>query len=292
MQNRGSNWALLAVVAGAVGIGFAPIWVRLSETGPTATAFWRVALALPLLWIRAKPVSQKPWLMIVACGFLFAADLTLWHWSLKLTSVTNSTLLSNLAPLFVTLAAHWLFQEKITPLFMVGLFLGIAGMVVLVGKSFQFGNLKGDMLAVITAVFYAGYLLSVKQLRRVMDPITVMMWSGLFSAPCFLAVAVLSGDTLVPATVQGWIIVAALAVVSHIGGQTLIAYALGRLPASFSSITLLLQPVVAALLAWPILGEPVTTRQVIGGIVILAGIALAHLQLSSRAADNTLEAKV
>ena len=292
MQTRGSNWALLAVLAGAIGIGFAPIWVRLSETGPTATAFWRVALAIPLLWIRAKPVPSKPWLMIVASGFLFAADLTLWHWSLKLTTVTNSTLLSNLAPLFVTLAAHWLFHEKITPLFLVGLFLGIGGMAVLVGKNFAFGNVKGDLLAVLTAVFYAGYLLSVKQLRRYMDPVTVMAWSGLFSAPCFLAVAVLTGDTMIPASVQGWIILGALAIVSHIGGQTLIAYALGRLPASFSSITLLLQPVVAALLAWPILGEPVTLRQVIGGIIILAGIALAHLQLSSRAADNSVEAKV
>ena len=289
MQKRSYNWTLAAALLGAVGIGFAPIWVRLSHTGPTATAFWRVAIALPILWVRRKPVASKPWLMIVACGFLFAADLTLWHWSLKLTSVTNSTLLSNLAPLFVTLAAHWLFHEKITPLSLIGLFLGIGGMLVLVGKNFEFGHLKGDLLAVLTAAFYAGYLLSVKQLRQSMDSITVMAWSGLFSCPCFFVVAVLSVDTLVPANVQGWTILVALAFMSHIGGQTLIAYALGRLPASFSSITLLLQPVVAALLAWPILGEPVTIRQVIGGVIILAGIALAHLQLSSRAADKPLK---
>src|SRR5690242_4595756 len=158
--------------------------------------------------------------MMAACGFLFAADLTLWHWSLKLTSVTNSTLLSNLAPLFVTVAAHWMFHEKITRFSLIGLFLGIAGMVVLVGKHFEFGHLKGDLLAVLTAVFYAGYLLSVKQLRQSMDSITVMAWSGLFSCPCFLIVAVLSGDRLLPLGVQGWIILAALALMSHIGGQT------------------------------------------------------------------------
>jgi drug/metabolite transporter (DMT)-like permease len=292
VQTRSSNWALVAVLLGAVGIGFAPIWVRLSETGPTATAFWRVGLALPLLWIRAKPLTTKPYLLFIASGFLFAADLTLWHWSLKLTSVANSTLLSNLAPLVVTLAAHWIFHEKITGRFIVALFLGIAGMAVLVGHSFKLGNLKGDLLAVLTAIFYAGYLLTVKQLRQSMDSITVMAWSGLFSCPCFLLVAVVSGDTLLPATVQGWTILAALALMSHIGGQTLIAYALGRLPASFSSLSLLLQPVVAALLAWPILREPVTVRQVFGGLIILTGIALAHLQLSSRNADNIVEAKV
>jgi drug/metabolite transporter (DMT)-like permease len=79
-----------------------------------------------------------------------------------------------------------------------------------------------------------------------------------------------------PQSVKGWGAVVALGLVSHVGGQTLIAYALGRLPASFSAVSLLLQPVVAALLAWPILGEPITLRQILGGIVVLGGIALAH----------------
>lgn len=289
MRAASSNWAIAAALLGAAGIGFAPIWVRLSETGPTATAFWRVCIALPLLWWGAKPLAAKPYLLIVASGFLFAADLTLWHWSLKLTSVTNSTLLSNLAPLFVTFAAHWLFREKLTRLYLAALFLGIVGMVVLVGRNYQLGNIEGDLLAVLTAIFYAGYLLTVKQLRQSMDSITVMAWSGLFSCPCFLLVAVLTGDTLIPATVQGWVILAALAVMSHVCGQTLIAFALGRLSAAFSSISLLLQPVIAALLAWPILGEPITLRQMIGGIIILAGIALARLQLSSASDDKVLE---
>lgn len=293
MQTRSSNWAVLAVVLGATGIGFAPIWVRLSETGPSATAFWRVAIALPLLWlgVRARRSLAPPYLLLVASGLFFAGDLTLWHWSLKLTSVANSTLLCNLAPVIVTLAAHWIFHEKITRLFLVGLFLGIAGTAVLVGRSFEFGHIKGDLLAVLAAVFYAGYLLAVKQLRQSCDSVTVMAWSGLVSCPCFLIVAVLSGDTLLPVSVQGWTILAALGIVSHIGGQTLIAYALGRLPASFSSVTLLLQPVVAALLAWPILHEAITVRQVVGGIIILAGIALAHIQLSSSPADKIVDAK-
>jgi drug/metabolite transporter (DMT)-like permease len=287
VQRAFSNIGLLAIIAGAIGIGFAPILVRLSDAGPSATAFWRVLIALPVLWaylglkrangtLPRQPASRREWLLMICSGLFFAADLALWHWSLRLTSVTNSTLLSNIAPILVTLAAFFLFHERITSLFIAGLVLAIAGAALLVGGHFDSPHLAGDSLAVATAVFYAGYLLTIKRLRSTFDPITSMAWSGLFSCPSFLLIAVLSGDRLWPVTVQGWGAVVALGLISHLGGQTLIAYALGRLPASFSAVSLLLQPVVAAVLAWPILHEPITVRQIVGGIVVLSGIALAH----------------
>ena len=209
-------------------------------------------------------------------GLFFTADLALWHWSLRLTSVATSTLLSNLAPVLVTFAAFFLFHERVTWLFGAGMIVAFTGAALLVGGDFGSRHLSGDLLAIATAVFYGAYLLAVKQLRQRFDPITIMSWSGLVSCPTLLLVAVLSKDTLIPANVQGWGAVVALGIVSHVGGQTLIAFALGRLPAAFSSVSLLMQPVVAALLAWPILNEPVTPRQMLGGAIVLAGIALAH----------------
>jgi RarD protein len=287
VQRTFSNVGLFAILIGAIGIGFAPILVRLAEAGPSATAFWRVLFAFPVLWIwlavqrhrgalPPQPATRKQWFMVVCAGLFFTADLAIWHWSLRLTSVTNSTLLSNIAPILVTVAAYFLFKERISWLFFVGLLLAIAGVVLLVGGHFDARHLRGDWLAIVTAAFYAAYLLAIKELRNSFDPITTMAWTGLISCPAFLLVAVLSGDTLVPQSVKGWGAVVALGLVSHVGGQTLIAYALGRLPASFSAVSLLLQPVVAALLAWPILGEPITLRQILGGIVVLGGIALAH----------------
>lgn len=287
MQKAGSNLAVLGILAGAAGIGFAPVLVRLSDAGPSATAFWRLLFALPILWVwmaakRARgtlprqPVSTQDWLWMICAGLFFTGDLALWHWSLRLTSVATSTLLSNIAPVLVTCAAFFLFHERVTWLFVAGMVVAFFGAALLVGGDFGSRHLSGDLLAIATAVFYGAYLLAVKQLRRTFDPITIMSWSGLVSCPTLLLVAVLSGDNLLPATVQGWNAVVALGIVSHVGGQTLIAFALGRLPASFSSVSLLLQPVVAALLAWPILHEPITLRQILGGIIVLAGIALAH----------------
>ena len=74
---------------------------------------------------------------------------------------------------------------------------------------------------------------------------------------------------------HGWEVLLALALLSHFGGQTLIAYVLGHLPASFSALSLLWQPVMAALLAWPVLKEPISPLQAIGGVVVLIGIGLA-----------------
>src|SRR6185503_1091993 len=161
------NPALGALLAGATFIALSPIFVRVSETGPTASAFWRVALAVPALWIlysmkrgpRAPRRSGKSWLL-VAAGFAFAGDLVFWHSSIKLTSVANSTLLANLASIFVTLAAWIFLRQRPTRLFLAGLAAALAGVLLLVYTSLEFSptGLLGDALGVITAMFYAAYL--------------------------------------------------------------------------------------------------------------------------------------
>jgi len=284
-----SRFAFAAVFVGATAIGFAPLFVRLSkEVGPSMTAAYRVLLALPLLWIwwrmeqrgakpSPQPASARDFGGLAVAGLLFVADLALWHWSLHLTTVTNSTLLTNLAPVVVTVAAWMFLHERLTPTFLVGMMLALAGAVMLVGRSFQIErqHLWGDALSVFTALFYAGYLLSVKLLRRRYSVATIMSWSGLVSGPGFAVVGWLSGEKMVPVSGHGWLVLALLALVCHVAGQCLIGYGLGHLPASFSAVSLLWQPVVAAALAWAVLNEGLGLLQVAGGVVILLGIATA-----------------
>lgn len=288
MNAKHSRLAFAALFAGATGIGFAPLFVRLSEVGPSMTAAYRVLLALPLLWTwlllerRGKtpppqPASPRDFAGLGIVGLFFVADLALWHWSLHMTSVANSTLLTNLAPLFVAVAAWRFLGERLTSLFLIGMALALVGAAMLVGRSLQFSqeHLRGDALSVFTALFYAGYLLSVKLLRRRWSVAVIMAWSGLVSGPCFALIGWLSGEKLWPASAAGWGVLAGLALICHVAGQCLIGYGLGHLPASFSAVSLLWQPVVAALTAWLFLREPLVLLQVAGGLVILAGIALA-----------------
>ena len=279
------NPALGALLVGATCIALSPIFVRLSEAGPTATAFWRVALAVPVLWLLvwlkpgmgARRHSGK-WLLLLAAGFAFAGDLAFWHASVKLTSVANSTLLANLASLFVTLAAWIFLRQKPSRLFLAGLAAALVGVVLLVNTSLAFSStgLLGDALGALTGVFYAGYFLAIKQARDAgASTVRLMAWSTTITAVLLLPVALLSPQPMLPQAASGWLPLFGLALISQILGQGLIAYAFAHLPASLSSVSLLVQPIVAALAAWWLFGEAVGLAQLVGGAIVLAGIWLA-----------------
>ena len=246
-NGRTARVAFIALLSGAIGIAFAPIFVRLSELGPSATAFHRLLLAAPFLWLwmgldrrRAAGTGRKP---------ASARDF------------------------------GWLvLGQRFTPVFLAGMAVALLGAVLLMGSSVTLGldHLLGDGLGLATAVFYAGYMLAVKKVRADFSTATVMAWSAAAGAIALLPLALVSGESIIATTATGWGVLLALALLSHVGGQSLIAYALAHLPAAFSSVSLLLQPVAAALLAWLILSEALGLLQGLGGAVVLAGIAIAR----------------
>lgn len=289
---RANLIAIGALLLGATAIGTSALFVKVSETGPVATAFWRVFLALPLLWLWSS-LGQREHHgagfanargLMIACGLFFAGDLAVWHWSIMLTSVANSTLLANLAPIFVALAAWLMFRQPPQRKFLLGLAIAVTGMVLLIGGDFQLQGteLIGDALGVVTAMFYAGYQLTVTKLRARVATSTLMAWTGLITAIVLLPIALLTGEQMLPVSAMGWVKLAGLALISQVAGQSLIAYAMAHLPATFSSVGLLFQPVMATLFAWLLLGEAVSALQLAGGITVLIGIRMVHLAENPR----------
>ena len=276
--------ALAALLVGATCIALSPIFVRIADVAPTASAFWRVALAAPLLWALVLAAPRAPGTrsgtaLLIAAGFAFAGDLAFWHWSIRFTSVANSTLLANLASLFVTLALWLFWRQRPRALFLLGLAAALAGVAMLVHTSLAFSPtaLLGDALGVVTAVFYAGYILAVKELRdRGAATLRLMAITTSVTALFLFPVALASGEALLPPSALGWAKLVGLAWISHCAGQGLIAYSLAHLPAPFSSVSLLFQPVMSAAFGWVLLGEPLVPLQTLGGLVVLAGIYLAR----------------
>jgi drug/metabolite transporter (DMT)-like permease len=295
--------ALIALFAGALSTGGAGILVRLSETGPTATAFWRGCLALPLLaaWALLEPAqpdtqfAQPPirrGARILASfrdpGFLlagafFAGDLALWHWSLLLTSIAASTLEASLAPLVVILFAWLRWRERPSAAFMGATALALIGMLLIVSPKFGHGGsaFLGDVLGLGTACFFAAYILAVARLRARYGTGIVMFNSTVVFT--FLLLPLALTQKFMPDTLSGWATVAGCAVAAQVMGQGLIAYALAHLRPTFSSLGLLVQTLGAATSAWLVLGERLAGMQIVGALVIVGGIAMARSGRKARA---------
>jgi len=288
---RTERIAILALFVGAVTIAFAPILVRLSEVGPSATGFHRFLLAIPLYWAMAatlpratvaegseRPTSVRDFVLIPMAGVYLAADVAVWHYSIQMTTVANSTLLANVAPVFVVLAGWILFGTRVTGTYMIGLAAAMTGVFILSRASLSLSeeHFIGDLLGVLTAVFYAAYQMSVERLRKRFSTVTIMKYAIPASALIMLPVALASGDDLLPVTLAGWGFLIALAAGPQVFGQGLIAWALAHLPVAFASVSLLVQPVTAALVAWALFGEQIGAQQAVGGVIVLAGIMLAR----------------
>jgi drug/metabolite transporter (DMT)-like permease len=284
-ESRARTLAIVALLAGATCIGTSALFVKVSEAGPVSTAFWRVFLALPFLWAwawmdrrgaTAAPGNARG--LLFAAGFFFAGDLAVWHWSIVLTSVANAVLLANLAPIFVTLAAWLLWRKNPTLMFLAGLAAALVGVMLMVGGDFSHTSgraLLGDALGVVTAMFYAAYQLTVTRLRGTVSTARIMAMSSVVTAAFLLPIALLSGEVFFPVTEIGWLKVFGLALISQVAGQSLIAYAMAHLPATLSSVGLLLQPVMASLFAWILLGETLGAVAIVGAALVLIGIRIA-----------------
>jgi drug/metabolite transporter (DMT)-like permease len=270
------------LILAAMVLGFAPILVRLADTGPAAAGFWRFAFALPwLLVMTARPGGEgigRPSKWMVLAGVMLVFDLAFWHYSIALTSVANATTLTNLTPVVVTLVGWWLFRERPKALFVVALAAAIAGAVTMsLGADGGQGTNPplGDVFAAVTALWYAGYFIAVKAARGRYSAGRVMLWSTAIAAPGLLLAALVLGEQILPGSWGGWAACVGLGVV-HVVGQGGVAWSLGRLPTALTAVTVLIQPIAAAVLGWLLFAETLTPVQALGGAVVLAAIVLAQ----------------
>ncbi len=275
---------IAALVAGAFAMGASPIFVRLADVGPFTSAFWRVALALPLLyaWTRAAdgpaPAAKRFAKPAILSGLAFAGDLFFWHLAIVHTSVANATFFATCAPIWVVLFGWLLFREKVEASVLVGLGLCLAGGAALLAQSFQLkpAGALGDLFGVATGVFFGLYFLAVKAARQTTSAARLTLEATVVTAAILFVVALVAERSMLPHTLRGLAALLAVAWISHVGGQGLLSIALGRLPAAFSSLVIFLEAIAAAGFAWLILGEPVSAVQALGGLAILAGIYVAR----------------
>ena len=289
IRSKDSNIAAtIGIILSVCCLATGGIFVKLSTLDPIATGAWRIGLAMPFMfcWQMAdrkrtggtqSRFSIKQTGVFWLAGVFLGMDLTLWNISFSYTTVANANLLANLVPFIVVPVAHFLYKEKITGTFIVGLLLSISGVVVLLSSKIAShdGGLFGDALAAMTAVFYALYILMVSRCRRESSSATVMYWTGFGSLSVLIPLALVFEHHVIPTAVADLWPLLGLAVVSHVAGQGLLAQCLRYVPASLSSVLVISQPIVAALYAWMLFGEALGPVSILGILVCLAGIYIA-----------------
>lgn len=283
-------WALVATFGGAILIAFAPILVRVSELGPQATAFWRLAIGAAVLGTLsvAAPKAARPALgqvrrTLLLAGLFFALDLACWHGAIKLTSVVNATLLANLTPVAAGLGGWLVFRERVSSAWLIGAGMAMTGALLLAASRPAGGQASalGDGLALVTTIWYAAYMLAIRRARAHVGVLTAMTWSTIAGAAAALPIALLSRESLVPADWAGWGILLALGGLVHVAGQGGIAFGLGRLPVAITSVVILIQPVISTALGWKLFGEAIAPLGFLGGAMVLLGAWAAQAQPAS-----------
>jgi drug/metabolite transporter (DMT)-like permease len=282
----------IALAIGVLGIGWSAILVRWSGVSGMVSAFYRLLIAamvlVPWYFLTARkraPVSGGAKRAAVLAGIVFAADLAFFNTAIMMTNAANATLLGVNAPIFVAIGAWMLYGERPTSRFWIGFSLALAGMIYIVGTDVvlhpTFG--LGDLYAILGAAFYGAYLLYVQRARTGMDTLTFSTWCVCAGAASLLPVCLLAHQQLWGFSAQSWAALVGLALATQVIGHLLVAYALGHVPVTLSSIVLLAQAPLTAIFAWPTLGERIRAGQAAGGALVLAGIGVVNLnRLRSR----------
>jgi drug/metabolite transporter (DMT)-like permease len=286
----------LALGAGILALGFSALFVRWAAAPGPVMGFYRLSLALLIItpaFIRRRRAKRLPgrevlWIPALA-GLFTALDHAIWNTAIHFTSAANATLLNNTAPLWVALIALLLFRERLRGLFWAGLALTLTGAAAVLGSDFlrQMTLGWGDMLAICSGIFYAGYFLATQRGRQYLDTLSYIWIVGFFSSLALLVICLVLRLPLTGYPTQTYLAFIGAAIIPQLGGYLSVGYAQGHLPASVVSPTMIGQPVMTALLAIPLLGEVLHGYQVFGGLVVLAGIYMVH---RSRNLQNVAEA--
>ena len=275
------------LIIGAIAIAFSPIFVRFSDVDPIMTAFYRIFISLPFFLFFSSfniiekvkfPGFNNSYVIFLVSGIFFALDLICWHWSIKLTTVSKATFLSNLAPIVVIIFSLIFLKERFSKFFYLAALLSMVGMLMLLGESFKFNKSQfiGDLLGVLTAVWYGSYIVTISQLRKKYNSTSIMFLSGIVTAIILLIVSILFEQSLIPQSLFTITIIFLLGFICQFMGQSFITYSLAYLSASLSSLCLLIQPIAATVLAYFFFQEKLTTIQFFGSALILIGIYIAR----------------
>ncbi|MEQ1498657.1 MAG: DMT family transporter [Novosphingobium sp.] len=285
IEQAAPRWTALhfaALLGGNVALAVGPWFVRQADSGPVSAGFWRLLLAVPLLfalafWNREKVIGYRPstWLAIAGAGVFFGLDIASWHIGIGMTRMANATLFGNSGSLVVIAVGLYALHRTPRRNEWLAFALAIAGSAVLLGRSLEIGRttLVGDLFCITAGLLYAGYILLLQKPRAHLGSWSLVAWSSVAGAPIMLATALLVGEPVWPTL---WWPLVALALLGQVTGQGLLIYAMRHFTPLVFGLALLTQPAIAVALGWLAFGEALVPVDFLGMVMVGTGLALAR----------------
>ncbi len=286
-QSRSSSpagrYAFPALILGNLVLALGPWMVRLTDVGPVASGFWRLALAIPVLallaWRQQSGREVPPWTLvaIVATGGLFLAiDLAAWHVGIGLTKLANASLFGNASSFVLVVYGFVILRRLPRAVQAVALLLAAIGAALLMGSSYELSpeNFTGDLFALAAGLLYTGYLIAVDRARKTMAPWPVLAIATAAGALPLLALSLALGQTVRP---SDWTPLLILSFGSQVVGQGLLVYAGGYLSPVVVGLGLLAQPAAGAVIGRFAYGETFSLADAAGAVLIAVALVLIRL---------------
>ena len=257
----------------------------------TVSAFYRVLIAGVVLipWALKNGESSHfrrgngdsprfAWIAVTG-GLFFALDLALWNTSVMRTQAAVAAILGNNTPIFVGLISWVVLRRRPRASFWIGLALALGGCLLIMSASLRGaarGSMSGNALAIIASLFFGAYLVVTERVRQSMSTLTFNALAIAGSITALLVFCLVLRLPLWGYSPRTWLALAGLGLISQLMAYYALVYALGHLPATVTSVGLLAQVPCTAVLAWLLLGEPLTGAQLAGGGIVLAGITVVN----------------
>lgn len=271
----------IALFIGILCISIFPVIVRMNLTSGLISAFYRmgiaIAIILPFAIYKKKMHLEnlKMLLPMLACGILFASDIAVWNISIQNSSATQATLLTNLSPIWVGIFSLLFLSFRPRKSFWLGTLIALIGMTVFVGVD-TILNLQLDFaffLGILSGVLYALYILVSKSVLEKLEVVTFITYSMIFSTIFLFIINVAFGEQFFGFSNKAWISLFVQGIVCQLIAWLLISYSTQKMRATRVSLSLLSQAIFATILAAIFVNERITSVQMIGSVIILAGIA-------------------
>jgi drug/metabolite transporter (DMT)-like permease len=276
----------LAVVGVVVAFSLSSTLVKRAESPGVLVAFWRMATVSIVwnvyLWSTGRRVTLRHVRQALVPGVFFGLNLAAFYSGATHNSVANAALIGSLSPFLIVPLGAMLFDERHVPralVFALVAFGGV-GLVLFSAPAHGDASIRGNVFGALAMLLWTAYVVSTRHFRRDMDVATFMSTVSPIAAVAVLPLAIANGDVFGMSR-TGWAYMLILTLLTGVAAHGLMVFAQKTIQIGTIGIAQVVQPALAVVWSFLLLGERLRHWQIVGIAIVISGLA-AYLVVNQR----------